>query len=128
VINSYFNLTMAQHNDLGKVGESLARQYLEKNGYTILDTNWQYGHAEIDIIALKNEILAVVEVKTRTSDHYGKPEAFVSKKKIKLLKTAVNHYIDQKDLDVEIRFDIISIIKNQYTESLEHLENAFIWF
>ncbi len=119
---------MAQHNDLGKQGEEMARQYLEKNGYTILETNWQYGHAEIDIIAQKNNIVAVIEVKTRTSDHYGKPEAFVSKKKIKLLGAAINHYIEQKKLDVEIRFDIISIIKNQYTENLEHLKDAFYWF
>jgi len=119
---------MAQHNDLGKQGELLAQQYLAKKGYAILETNWQFGHAEIDIIALKDDVLAVIEVKTRTSDHYGKPEAFVSKKKIKLLTTAINHYVEQKDLDVEIRFDIISIIKNQYTETLEHLENAFIWF
>ncbi len=119
---------MALHNDLGKQGELIARNYLERNHYTVLETNWQYGHAEIDILALKDDVLVVVEVKTRSSDHYGKPEAFVSKKKIKLLTAAVNSYIKQKNLDVEIRFDIISIIKNQYTEKLEHLEDAFIWF
>jgi len=119
---------MAQHNDLGKQGEEIARRYLKQKGYTILETNWQYSHAEIDIIALKDNVLVIVEVKTRTSDHYGKPEAFVSKKKIKLLTTAANSYIKQKDLDVETRFDIISIIKNRYTEKLEHLEDAFMWF
>ena len=119
---------MAQHNDLGKQGEEIAREYLEKNGYQILETNWQSGHAEIDILALKDDILAVIEVKTRTSEHYGKPEAFVSKKKIKLLINAVNRYIELKNLDVEIRFDIIAIIKNQYREDIEHLENAFYWY
>ncbi len=119
---------MAQHNDLGKQGEAIARRYLEQHGYQILDINWQYRHAEIDILALKDDVLAVVEVKTRTSEHYGKPEAFVSKKKIKLLMEAVNQYINQKDLDVEIRFDIIAIIKNQYREDIEHLENAFYWY
>ena len=119
---------MAQHNDLGKLGEEIARKYLEDKGYSILETNWQYSHAEIDIIALKDDILAVVEVKTRSSDHYGKPETFVSKRKIKLLVSAVNSYIKQKNLDVEIRFDIISIIKNRYVEQIEHLEDAFMWF
>ncbi len=119
---------MAQHNDLGRQGELLAQKYLNQNGYQILETNWQYRHAEIDILAIKENILAVVEVKTRTSEHYGKPEAFVSKKKIKLLMEAVNHYVEIKNLDVEIRFDIIAIIKNQYREDIEHLENAFLWY
>ncbi len=119
---------MAQHNDLGKLGETLAQNYLAKNGYTILETNWQFGHAEIDIIAKKNDTLSVIEVKTRSSDHYGKPEMFVNKKKIKLLINAINHYIEINNMDVEIQFDIISIIKNQYTENIEHIEDAFVWF
>jgi len=119
---------MAQHNDLGKQGEILAQKFLKENGYTILETNWQFRHAEIDIIATKDDLLVVVEVKTRTSDHYGKPEIFVNKKKIKLLVEAINHYIDKHHLDVEIQFDIISVIKNQYTETIEHIEDAFIWF
>jgi len=119
---------MAQHNDLGKLGEALAQNHLQKNGYTILETNFQFGHAEIDIIAQKDDVIAVIEVKTRSSDHYGKPEIFVSKKKIKLLVNAINHYIEVNNLDVEIRFDIISIIKNQYTENIEHIEDAFMWF
>ena len=119
---------MAQHNELGKQGEAIAKEYLLKNCYVILDTNWQFGHAEIDILARKDDVLAVVEVKTRSTDTYGKPEMFVGKKKIRLLMQAVNHYIDKHDLDIEIRFDIISIIKNQYTESLEHIEDAFYWY
>ena len=119
---------MAQHNDLGKQGELIARKYLENNGYQILETNWQYSHAEIDILALKDDILAIIEVKTRSSDHYGKPEMFVSKKKINLLKNAANYYVQSNNLDVEIRFDIIAIIKNQYVEEIEHFEDAFLWF
>ncbi len=119
---------MAQHNELGKQGEQIAREYLEKKGYQILDTNWQYSHTEIDILARKGDVLAVVEVKTRSSDHYGKPEKFVSKKKINNLKNAANYYVKTNNLDVEIRFDIISIIKNQYVEEIEHFEDAFLWF
>ena len=119
---------MAKHNELGKQGELIARKYLENKGYQILETNWQYSHAEIDIIARKKDVLAVVEVKTRTSDHYGKPEMFVRKKKINHLKNAANYYVKTNNLDVEIRFDIISIIKNQYIEEIEHFEDAFLWF
>ena len=56
---------MAEHNELGKLGEELAENYLTKNGYTILDTNWVFQKAEIDIIAQKANILAIVEVKTQ---------------------------------------------------------------
>ncbi len=119
---------MAQHNDLGLKGEEIAQAFLKKNGYKILETNWQFHHAEIDIIAQKANTLAVVEVKTRSSENYGKPEAFVSKKKIKLMINAIDHYVQTNNLDVEIRFDIISIIKNKYTETIDHIENAFVWF
>ncbi len=119
---------MATHNDLGKKGEAIALDYLLKKGYKILETNWQFGHAEIDILAIKNQILTVIEVKTRTTDKYGQPESFVNTKKVKQLIKAVNHYVELHDLSVEIRFDIIAIIKNQYTESLTHIEDAFYWY
>ena len=73
---------MAEHNDLGKFGEELAVEFLEKNGYTILETNWFFNKAEIDIIAQKENILAVVEVKTRSSLDFGLPQEFVKPKKI----------------------------------------------
>ncbi len=119
---------MAIHNELGKKGEELAVEYLEKNGYKILEKNWYYKKAEVDIIALKAEILAVVEVKTRSSDYFGNPQDFVNQKKIKLLVDAINQYVTVKDLDVEVRFDIIAILKNQYTFKIEHLEDAFLHF
>lgn len=119
---------MAQHNELGKQGEKIAQDFLLKNGYQILETNWRFQKAEVDIIALKDEVLVAIEVKTRTSEHYGKPEIFVNQKKIRLLVGAIDHYVQENDMDVEVRFDIISIIKNQYAEKIEHLENAFIWF
>ena len=72
---------MAQHNDLGKKGEQLAIDYLVKKGYTILDKNWRFQKAEVDIIAQKEETLAVVEVKTRSSIDFGSPQDFVNPKK-----------------------------------------------
>lgn len=119
---------MATHNDLGELGEELAVEELEKNGYEIVERNWRYKKAEIDIIARKNDVLAIVEVKTRSSDYIGDPQDFVSPKKIKLLVEAVNEYVISKDLDVEVRFDIIAIIKNENRLSLEHLEDAFFHF
>lgn len=119
---------MATHNDFGKEAETQAVIYLEQNDYEILETNFSYQHAEIDIIARKGNILAVVEVKARTSTLYGEPQSFVDAKKIKLLVKAINHYIERKNLDLEVRFDIISIVKNQYQNELTHLEDAFYPF
>ncbi len=119
---------MADHNDLGKKGENLAINFLIKNGYTILDKNYRYLKAEVDIIAQKDDVLAAVEVKTRSSRDYGLPQDFVNQKKIKLLVMAIDHYVVSKDLDVNVRFDIIAIIHENNKFEIEHLEDAFYHF
>ncbi len=119
---------MADHNELGKLGEELAVEFLQKNGYTILETNWTFQKAEIDIIAQKENILAIVEVKTRSSLDFGLPQDFVKPKKIQLLVKAVNEYVFSKDLDIDVRFDIIAIHKEGKSFAIEHLINAFYHF
>ena len=119
---------MAQHNELGNKGEQIAIDYLIKKGYTILDKNWRYLKAEVDIIAQIENTLAVVEVKTRSSDYFGSPQDFVNPKKIQLLVTAINEYVISKDLDLEVRFDIIAILKTDTKEEIEHLKDAFLYF
>ena len=119
---------MAEHNELGKLGEELAENYLTKNGYIILETNWTFQKAEIDIIAQKENILAIVEVKTRSSIEFGLPQDFVKPKKIQLLVKAVNEYVISNDLDVEIRFDIIAICKQGKDYKAEQIEDAFYHF
>jgi putative endonuclease len=119
---------MAEHNELGKKGEQLAIDFLIKNDYKILEKNYRYLKAEVDIIAQKGEILAAVEVKTRTSAYFGNPEEFVNPKKIKLLISAIDNYVVERDLDVEVRFDIIAIIQNKKETKIEHLEDAFLHF
>lgn len=119
---------MAEHNDLGKQGEELAADFLRKNDYDILETNWVYQKAEIDIIARKADTLAVVEVKTRSSLDFGLPQDFVTPKKIKLLVKAVDEYVTVNDLDVEIRFDIISIYNKNGDFVIEHIVDAFFYF
>ena len=119
---------MAEHNELGKLGEELAVAFLQKNGYDILETNWTFQKAEIDIVAQKENILAIVEVKTRTSIEFGLPQDFVKPKKIQLLVKAVNEYVISNDLDVEIRFDIIAIYKEDKSYKIEHIEDAFYYF
>ncbi|WP_395633840.1 YraN family protein [Flavobacterium sp.] len=119
---------MAEHNELGKLGEELAVEFLQQNGYTILETNWTFQKAEIDIIAQIDNVLAVVEVKTRSSIEFGLPQDFVKPKKIQLLVKAVNEYVISKDLDVVIRFDIIAIYKEENNYKIDHIPDAFYHF
>mgnify|MGYP000551339375 CR=1 FL=1 len=120
---------MAHHNELGKLGEEIAAAYLQRKGYKILKRNYFFDKAEIDIIAKKEvETIVIVEVKTRNSDFFGDPQSFVTKGKIKLLVKAANEYIVSNQLDVEVRFDIIAILKNNNVEKIEHFENAFYHF
>ncbi|KAB8155894.1 YraN family protein [Kordia sp. TARA_039_SRF] len=119
---------MATHNELGIEGEKLAVSHLTKKGYTILETNYRFQKAEVDIIAQKAQTLVVVEVKTRTSADFGNPEEFVSKKKIQLLVKAVDYYITENDLDVEVRFDVIAILTQKANMSLNHIKDAFYHF
>ena len=119
---------MAQHNELGEKGEQLAIDFLIKNGYKILERNYRFLKAEVDIIAQKETVLAIVEVKTRSTAYFGNPQDFVNPKKIKLLLSAIDHYVVEKDLDVEVRFDIMAIIHQNNKTKIEHLEDAFLHF
>lgn len=119
---------MAQHNELGKKGEQLAVDFLIKNGYDILDRNYRFDRAEVDIIAKKQEILSIIEVKTRTNIDFGNPQDFVKPKQIKNLVKAVNEYVTENNLDLEVRFDIIAIVKEEQSFKIEHLLDAFYHF
>jgi len=119
---------MADHNELGKLGEELAVDFLQKNGYKILEANWTFQKAEVDIIAQKGLVLAVVEVKTRSTRDFGLPQDFVKQKKIQLLVKAINEYVIVNDLDVTVRFDIIAVAKEANKFIIEHLEDAFLHF
>ncbi|NNL16766.1 MAG: YraN family protein [Flavobacteriaceae bacterium] len=119
---------MAQHNELGKKGEQLAVDYLLKKGYDIVERNYRFDKAEVDIIAKQNDILAIIEVKTRSSIDFGNPQDFVKPKQIQRLVKAVDEYVTVNELDVEVRFDIVAIVKKSKTYEIEHLEDAFYHF
>ncbi len=119
---------MAAHNDLGKQGEDLAIRLLAEKGYDILETNYRYLKAEVDIIALKEGVLIAVEVKTRSTPDFGNPQDFLKPAQIQRLVKAIDHYVNEHNLDVEVRFDIVAIIKNKLGTQVEHLEDAFLHF
>jgi putative endonuclease len=117
---------MAEHNDLGRYGEQLAKTFLEEQGYSVLEQNWVYGRAEIDLIVFKDHKIIFVEVKTRRSVNFGEPEDFVNWKKEYQLEFASLEYIERKNHQGEIRFDVIAIVfENKENYKINHIEDAF---
>lgn len=117
---------MADHNELGKTAEDLAVTYLQKNGYTILVRNFRFQKAEIDIIAEKDNLIIIVEVKARSTDVFMLPQEAVTKTKIKLLVSAANHFMEEFNKDQEVRFDIISVLPDaEKNLIIEHITDAF---
>ena len=119
---------MGVHNEFGKEGEELATAYLVNKGYLILCRNYRYLKAEIDIIAQKGNTIAIIEVKSRSSAYLENIAETVNKKKIGLLVTAADYYVNSNNLDREVRFDIITILKKNDKFLIEHLEDAFYHF
>ena len=117
---------MAQHNDLGSEGEKKAVDYLKSKGYTILKTNFRYIKNEVDIIAQFQNQLIAIEVKTRSNRDFGDPQDFVKPQQIKSIVTAVDAFMDQRNIDLEVRFDIIAIVVINTIFEIEHIEDAFL--
>ncbi len=116
---------MADQNNFGEIGEKLATEFLAGKGYRILENNWRTGHREIDIIACHGKYIVFVEVKTRSANFIESPLQAVNKKKQKLVIAAANSYIERKNIEMEARFDIISVISSGKTHKIEHVEDAF---
>ncbi len=112
------------HLETGRYGEGLARKHLEKIGHTILDCNWRHGKGEIDIISILEPFLVITEVKTRTSASYGYPHDDVTDFKQAILVDTAEAYLLENEIDLELRFDVISIILKPNL-SIEHIEDAF---
>ena len=111
---------------IGREGEEAARQYLEGLGYRVLHINWRSGHYELDIVARRSEWLVVVEVKTRDQRRIMEPEDAVDKAKIRRTVAAADAYVQTFDIDLPIRFDILSLIKrSDGSYRIEHIEDAF---
>lgn len=116
---------MAQHNEFGQISEDRAVAYLMSRGYTIRDRNWRIGHKEIDIVAQKNGILIIIEVKARKSNRYGDPADAVTDDKIHKLVQAANAYVRYHHIAWPVRFDIIAITGELGNQQIEHIEDAF---
>ncbi len=112
---------------LGNDGEDLASTFLLSKGYKIITRNYRTKNGEIDIIAVNNEVLVFIEVKTRKSKFLESPFAAVTKRKQQQISRVAQEYLSKNKLfDKDARFDVISIsIDNAHPPEIEHLENAF---
>jgi len=117
---------MAKHNDLGKAGENAAAAYLEKEDYLIRHRNWRKGHFELDIVAAKDNELVVVEVKTRSNTEFAQPEDAVDVPKIRRTVRAADTYIKLFQIDIPVRFDIITVVGENGNFEIEHIKKAFL--
>lgn len=109
----------------GDHGEKLAAGFLVNEGYEILETNFRYQKAEIDLIASKGDTLVFVEVKTRKNNAFGYPEEFVDEKKAEMVLSAAEFYIYENDWTGDIRFDVISILLDNDSHEIMHFKDSF---
>ena len=117
---------MADHNAFGKLAAPLATDFLIQKNYKILLKNFRYLKAEIDIIAEFENQIIIIEVKARNTDVFIEPHEAVTKKKIRLIVSATNEFMNQNNRVEEVRFDIISVLPNQSGKlEITHIENAF---
>jgi len=114
---------MTDKAEVGKIGEELAANYFTNLGFEIVRRNFRFGKAEIDLIVKKDRWLIFVEVKTRHSNDFGEPEAFVSRRQTKNIFDAAEEFIYSNDWRGHIRFDILAVRPGDPPE-ITHFEDA----
>lgn len=111
---------------LGMAGETAAIRYLQNHHYTLLARNFRTAYGEIDIIAGDGDTIVFVEVKTRTSRHYGRPcEAVSLAKQQKIIRMAKTYLCRYQAWDRPCRFDVIEVFAARHTARIHHIRHAF---
>ncbi|MFT5570828.1 MAG: putative endonuclease [Crocinitomicaceae bacterium] len=113
------------HIELGREGERLAAEHLRAKNHTIRTLNYRFRRGEIDIISEVDNLLIATEVKTRNTRKYGNPSDAVSRSKQRQLIQVMHAYLLEENSNKEVRFDVVSIILNNYGVEIEHIEDAF---
>ena len=111
--------------EFGKLGEQMTARYLTDKGYIILEHNYRQGHLEIDLIALDQDDLVIVEVKSRAYDTILQPENAVDHRKRQALVRLANEYVKTHNRKENVRFDIVTIVSNDKGAEIKHLKNAY---
>jgi len=111
---------------LGKQGEQLAAEYLQRSGLRILDRNWRCAEGEIDIVAAERRALVVCEVKTRSGTRYGTPLEAVNRRKLaRLRRLAIRWVVAHGVLFDEVRVDVIGVLRSPSGEfTIEHVRGV----
>lgn len=123
--NAKLTKKMDDRKDLGREGEQLAAEYLEAQGYMILERNWHFSHREIDIVARSGNEIVVVEVKTRTAPVRELPEQAVNRQKQRFLISAANAYVRCFHISMDVRFDMVIVVFYRGSPEISHIRNAF---
>jgi putative endonuclease len=121
-------MSKSKHLKLGEEGESIARSFLIKQGYKILATNWRYHKGEIDIIAAIDDFIVFVEVKSRSSYYFGDPEDSIGIRKLRLLFDTADRFMQVREIALEARYDVISVVFHGETWTIEHIPDAYYPF
>jgi putative endonuclease len=116
---------MSQTQSIGSRGEDTAAKYLVNEGHRIIERNWRAGKDEIDLITISGRFLVIVEVKTRTNTFGNAPETSVDERKQKCLMRAAEAYIHENNIEMELRFDIVSVIISSKETTVFHIPDAF---
>ena len=119
---------MAKHNLLGTKGEDLAVEYLKEKGHNIIERNWRFSGYEIDIISEDQEFIVFVEVKTRSTSHWGNPEEAIGKQRMRRMINGASNYLKLNNIDRPARFDVVAIIVSDKEKEIEYFEAAFLAF
>lgn len=118
---------MAAHNDLGQWGERFAAEYLERKGFKILFRDWRYRHRDLDIVAFDEaeDLLLIVEVKTRRNEEFTDANLAVTPQKIRSIAIATNAFVKAYQVHAQVRFDIITIVgTNPDNAEIRHVEDV----
>lgn len=122
----YDDKNLVNTKDKGNLGEELACEFLVDRGYRIMARNYVFHKKEVDIIARDKNTIVFVEVKQRATNYFGEPYRAVDIRKQRSIIMVANNYIKQNKIDLEARFDIISIIYiPEQKPKIEHIISAF---
>ena len=117
---------LSSTKEKGKEGEEKAVALLVEKGFEIIERNYRYGKGEIDIVARDKDFLVFVEVKSRESLEYGKPEEAITKRKMSQIRKITEAYLAEKNItDENIRFDVVAILFLGGETTINYYENAF---
>lgn len=115
------------NKEIGNLGENIAKDYLEKNNYRIISTNFMCKQGEIDIVAVDKKEIVFIEVKTRLNQNFGYAVDAVDEQKEKHIKRATQYFVYKNKIEsLSIRFDIIEVYLKKEKYIINHIKNV-LW-